>query len=252
MHWPVVSVAPRPDAEHPRQPLRAAVLGSLLAHGLAFALLPPFSSWHFTPPGIPAALSVSLGNASASRVAAAKPIARHSMPAAKPAAAAASPRAVAPHVAAMPPQHAAVIATVTPQPLAASSTAAAAELRPAATASAREALAPVGEKAATDDAAGSDTVAATIRPGELSRHVPAYPFAARRRGIEGTVMLQIEVLPSGEAGRVEIAKSSGDESLDEAARDAAKLWRFSPAKKAGKPAADSVRVPYRFILQPPQ
>lgn len=78
---------------------------------------------------------------------------------------------------------------------------------------------------------------------------PAYPFVARRRGQEGQVFLNVEVLPDGTAGQVEIARSSGFRSLDEAARHAVARWRFLPARQNGAPVAARVTVPVRFSLQ---
>lgn len=258
LHWPVVTAAPRFDAERPRQPLRAAVVGSLLAHALAFALLPPFSTWHIEPPTIPVSLRVTLGSVSSAHIAASKPAAPRNMPATQsPAAVPVPAKSIAPHTAILHPQpnpaSQAIIATSAAQSPRSNSVSVPAEPpRSAVTGGVRAAAATASEKSAADsDAAeAGGSVAAVIRPGELSRHVPAYPFAAKRREIEGTVTLKIEVLPNGEAGRIEIAKSSGDDSLDEAARDAAKLWHFSPAKKGDKAVTDWARVSYSFKLAP--
>ena len=78
---------------------------------------------------------------------------------------------------------------------------------------------------------------------------PPYPFAARRRGQEGRVLLQVEVLPSGDAGIVRIEKSSGVASLDEAASEAVRRWRFHPARHNGRPVPATVQVPIRFALK---
>ncbi|GEM_PF-1818416 len=55
---------------------------------------------------------------------------------------------------------------------------------------------------------------------------PRYPYAARRMQAQGRVLLAIEVLPSGKAGRVEVQRSSGYDILDSAAVSAVKLWFF--------------------------
>jgi periplasmic protein TonB len=78
---------------------------------------------------------------------------------------------------------------------------------------------------------------------------PAYPFAARRRGQEGRVVLSVEVLPSGDAGAISVARSSGVASLDRAATDAVRRWRFRPARRDGRPVRATVRVPVRFALE---
>ena len=78
---------------------------------------------------------------------------------------------------------------------------------------------------------------------------PAYPFVARRRGQEGQVVLKVEVLPDGTAGRVEIDRSSGSRSLDDAARHAVARWRFLPARRGNKAVTALVTVPIRFSLR---
>lgn len=78
---------------------------------------------------------------------------------------------------------------------------------------------------------------------------PRYPYAARRRGQEGRVLLRVEVLPSGEAGQVEVMASSGVVSLDRAAADAVRRWRFRPAQRGGVPVRATVQVPVRFALK---
>jgi protein TonB len=77
---------------------------------------------------------------------------------------------------------------------------------------------------------------------------PAYPYAARRRGQEGRVVLEVEVLADGGAGAVAVARSSGVASLDRAAVDAVRRWRFRPARRNGRTVRSTVRVPVRFAL----
>src|SRR5581483_9889706 len=52
-----------------------------------------------------------------------------------------------------------------------------------------------------------------------------YPAAARRRGVGGTVHLDIAIDPTGRIERVEIARSSAHAALDEAALDAVRGLR---------------------------
>lgn len=77
---------------------------------------------------------------------------------------------------------------------------------------------------------------------------PPYPWQARRMGIEGRVVLQVEILPNGNAGRVEIRQSSGYELLDQAAIKAVGGWRFDPARIAGAPIIAWAEVPISFRL----
>jgi protein TonB len=82
----------------------------------------------------------------------------------------------------------------------------------------------------------------------LDNPEPQYPPAARRRGIEGRVLLEVRVDPQGHPASVQVADSSGEESLDRAAVEAVRSWRFVPARNGGTPVDGRVRVPIRFRL----
>lgn len=77
---------------------------------------------------------------------------------------------------------------------------------------------------------------------------PRYPMAARRQGLEGHVLLRIEVDGTGVATRVTVSKSSGHRVLDDSALRAAKDWRFLPALVDGRAASGAVDVPITFRL----
>lgn len=86
-------------------------------------------------------------------------------------------------------------------------------------------------------------------PVPSSRNVPpAYPLVARRRGLEGVVVLAVRVSPSGACLAVEVEKGSGHTVLDEAAVEAVRRWRFAPAQAGGEAVAAEVQVPIRFQL----
>ncbi len=53
---------------------------------------------------------------------------------------------------------------------------------------------------------------------------------SRRPREQGDVMLKILVSPAGQPARIELARSSGSERLDRAARDAVGNRRFVPAR----------------------
>ncbi|MBI2226587.1 MAG: energy transducer TonB [Betaproteobacteria bacterium] len=80
---------------------------------------------------------------------------------------------------------------------------------------------------------------------------PPYPWQARRMGIEGRVVLQVEILQNGNTGRIEIRQSSGHELLDQAAITAVGGWRFDPARIAGAPITAWADVPISFRLTEP-
>lgn len=83
----------------------------------------------------------------------------------------------------------------------------------------------------------------------LSNPPPSYPLSARRRGIEGTVLVRAEVAAGGECLRAELKKSSGAEVLDQAALEAVKKWRFVPAKRGNQAVVAWVEVPITFKLE---
>lgn len=84
--------------------------------------------------------------------------------------------------------------------------------------------------------------------GSADNPLPRYPSAARRQGIEGTVILEVLVDAAGLPGRVAIARSSGSGLLDEAAVEAVERWRFRPARRGGEPVEGHVLVPITFRL----
>lgn len=77
-----------------------------------------------------------------------------------------------------------------------------------------------------------------------------YPAAARRSGDQGTVMLKVLVSTEGASLRVELDQSSGSKSLDGAALEAVKGWRFVPARRGTQNIEAWVRVPVVFKLEP--
>jgi periplasmic protein TonB len=78
---------------------------------------------------------------------------------------------------------------------------------------------------------------------------PQYPWQARRMGIEGRVVLHVEILQNGGVGRIEIRQSSGHDMLDQAAIKAVPGWRFAPARISGAPITAWVLVPIIFKLK---
>lgn len=77
---------------------------------------------------------------------------------------------------------------------------------------------------------------------------PTPPDKDRREGRGGRVMLRVLVNVRGEPKRVEIAASSGSESLDQAAVQAIKLWRFNPARRNNSAVESWVKFPVDFRL----
>ncbi len=77
---------------------------------------------------------------------------------------------------------------------------------------------------------------------------PAYPRLARRRGYQGTVILEVLVGHDGTPRKVRLFQSSGYSSLDKAAAAALKKWLFAPGSKNGIPVDMWVKIPVRFQL----
>ncbi len=76
---------------------------------------------------------------------------------------------------------------------------------------------------------------------------PAYPAAAKAKGITGTVVVEAVI---GLDGRVESAQAlEGPEALRPTAVDYAKGWRFEPVRKDGKPVKARVKLTMPFRLR---
>ncbi len=122
---------------------------------------------------------------------------------------------------------------------------------------------PAAAAAARQDAQSQET-GATIQPasggsfGRLDAHPapdrpirPNYPIGARRRGEEGTVILDVTVTADGRAGTVAQVASSGFAELDRAAERAASQARFKPGSRNGLPVESAARLTIIFRLRDP-
>ena len=102
---------------------------------------------------------------------------------------------------------------------------------------------------------GGGTGGGPYRPGsgivapQLLREVkPDYTDDARRRGVEGDVVMEIVVRSDGSVGDVKIRQGLGS-GLDQRAVDAVRQWKFSPAKRFGTPVDVLVEVAVEFKLR---
>lgn len=77
---------------------------------------------------------------------------------------------------------------------------------------------------------------------------PIYPVEARVHGIEGVVLLRMEIRSDGTVGNVELVKSSNFSILDRAAIETVRKWSFHPARQAGSPVASTAVLPVRFRI----
>ena len=80
---------------------------------------------------------------------------------------------------------------------------------------------------------------------------PPYPDLALRRGIEGDVILSVQVLPDGRVGDIFVVKSSGFPFLDEAALTAVKSYTFFPATDETGPVAATFTFTMPFRISGP-
>ena len=97
----------------------------------------------------------------------------------------------------------------------------------------------------------SGTVGAAVD--ELPRKLetnpaPPYPPDAFARRQQGRVLLEVHVDEHGLVAGVSVSESSGVSSLDRAALETVRRWRFEPARRGGTPVASVVIVPIRFVL----
>ncbi len=88
-----------------------------------------------------------------------------------------------------------------------------------------------------------------VKPQPISVPTPNYPELARQAGIEGQVVVKARVDVDGSIMYAEVMKSSGNQSLDQAAVEASYRAKFSPAKQRDQAVRVDVSIPYRFTLQ---
>jgi protein TonB len=86
------------------------------------------------------------------------------------------------------------------------------------------------------------------QPEEIDRVLPRYPAAARRNGVEGSVVLRGIVRRDGTMDEVEVIKDL-PYGLGDAARRAVSRWRFRPATFRGEPIDVYYTVTVNFRLQ---
>ncbi len=73
------------------------------------------------------------------------------------------------------------------------------------------------------------------RPEPLGEILPAYPEEARRRGIEGSVVVALHIDEAGEVREVEVLESKPPGVFDAAVIAAYGQARFQPAARGGRP-----------------
>ena len=95
---------------------------------------------------------------------------------------------------------------------------------------------------------GTSTAANPDRPPKLVRFFkPRYPDKMVHTGIEGRVVLLVEVLPNGRAGNAEVL-STVHPDLSQVALVAIKRYRWRPAVLNGEKIASTDRISFRFTI----
>jgi len=84
-------------------------------------------------------------------------------------------------------------------------------------------------------------------PRAIKQTPPQYSDEARRKKLEGTVLLSLVVTANGDTADTKVTRALGS-GLDEKAVEAVSQWKFEPATKDGKPVAVKVAVEVSFHL----
>jgi len=87
----------------------------------------------------------------------------------------------------------------------------------------------------------------TSAPVVLFKKEPEYSEEARKAKYQGTVVLYIEVDPSGRAVNERVVRSLGL-GLDEKAMEAVRQWKFKPGYRNGKPVTVAATIEVNFRL----
>src|SRR5204862_468731 len=64
---------------------------------------------------------------------------------------------------------------------------------------------------------------------------PAYPGEARRRNIEGSVLVELAIASDGSCAVRRVLESSGFSPLDDAVQSTVQRWKYRPASADGRP-----------------
>ena len=86
-------------------------------------------------------------------------------------------------------------------------------------------------------------------PQPLSRINPKYPDIAQEAGIEGTVVIQVFIDKKGRVQDMQVLKGIPNTGLDEAAMEAIRKTRFTPAKQRDRPVGVWISIPVNFRLK---
>ena len=106
-----------------------------------------------------------------------------------------------------------------------------------------------GAGGAADDLGPEVFYAYDTAPQTLRTVNPDYPEAVKQAGAQGTVVVNVNIDPSGRILRAWVAEANAPEALLDAALDAIYQFEFSPGKQNGIPVKCTVAVPFVFSLK---
>lgn len=75
-----------------------------------------------------------------------------------------------------------------------------------------------------------------------------YPVMANVYGVEGKLIMRVQVLSDGTTGEMLLKQSSGNGMLDKDAREQLARWRYNPARKNGQAVTSWIDVPVIYRL----
>lgn len=77
---------------------------------------------------------------------------------------------------------------------------------------------------------------------------PVYPAQAKRRQQQGTVWVAVRLDARGKPVELQVLRSSGVKSLDQAALTAVRKWQFLPETRNGMGVPSRVHIPIEFAI----
>ena len=86
-------------------------------------------------------------------------------------------------------------------------------------------------------------------PQPIKTVAPQYPELARAAGAEGLVQVEVTIDETGRVVAARVVHSTTIQSLNEAAREAAMGWLFTPAKQRDIPVKARIVIPFEFSLR---
>jgi TonB family protein len=108
---------------------------------------------------------------------------------------------------------------------------------------------PTGHDVTSAPAPDTSTDTTVVPPVLQTRVEATYPPDALRDRLEATVSLELKIDENGSVTGARVVEPTGH-GFDEAALDAAKQFKFTPALQAGKPVGSVVQLAYEFHLPP--